>query len=81
MNENLSERIMSLRDEALQRIDPKQGTVEQRYLIDEQGHITQVPEIVWCSQCVHAGEDCEIAFCFGRRDDWFCADGERRAEI
>ena len=78
MNENLNERIMSLRDEALQRIDPKQEQWKQRYLINEQGHITQVPEIVWCSQCIHAEEDCEIAFCFGRRDDWCCADGEQR---
>ena len=37
MNENLSERVMSLRDEALQRIDPKQEQWKQRFLIDEQG--------------------------------------------
>ena len=35
-------------------------------------------KIVRCSQCIHAGVDCEMAFCFGDRNDWFCGDGERR---
>lgn len=34
-------------------------------------------KIVSCSQCIHAGEDCEIAFYFGERDNWFCANGEK----
>ena len=34
--------------------------------------------VVWCKDCKHAGEDCEIAFHFGEKDDWFCADGKRK---
>lgn len=36
--------------------------------------------VVRCKDCKHAEEDCEIAFHFGEKDDWFCADGERKGD-
>ena len=34
--------------------------------------------VVLCKDCKFAEEKlCEIAYRFGEKDDWFCADGER----
>lgn len=33
--------------------------------------------LVRCKDCKFA-ELCEIAYRFGEKDDWFCADGERK---
>jgi hypothetical protein len=55
----------------------EQGTVNL-YKCQNCGTWVSAENVVWCKDCKHAGEDCEIAFHFGEKDDWFCADGERK---
>ena len=55
----------------------EQGTANL-YKCPNCGTWVSAENVVWCKDCKHAGEDCEIAFHFGEKDDWFCADGERK---
>ena len=63
---------------------------KQKFFVDENGKITQLPVVVRCKDCVHSGNDekCVLAaiskekdfplFILDNRGDWFCADGKRR---
>ena len=65
----------------------------QKFFVDESGKITPLPVVVRCKDCKHRNNSllCPVAllaetvmktrvFDFKVSDDWFCADGERRAD-
>ena len=55
---------------------------KRKFLIDEQGNITPLPEIVRCKDCKWNSGTAEKPICMMRSvpspADWFCADGEQK---
>ena len=56
----------------------------QKFFVDKSGKITPLPVVVRCKDCIHldpedhhcdSGHD--IVWQLSRRDDWYCADGEK----
>lgn len=61
---------------------------KRKFLIDEKGNITPLPEIVRCKDCIYGDDfDCPAPLPTGylcqkghgsHTGDWFCADGGKR---
>ena len=61
------------------------GGEKQKFFVDETGKVTPLPEIVRCKDCKYQVDrgrrfkECDKHFLWAK-DDWFCADGERKEE-
>ena len=65
---------------------------KKKFLVDSDGKITPLPDVVLCTDCIHRGkaEKCVLAaiseeknfplFMLDNRGEWFCADGRRLEE-
>lgn len=65
---------------------------KKKFLVDSDGKITPLPDVVRCKECIHRGkaEKCVLAaiaaekdfplFMLDNRGEWYCADGKREAE-
>lgn len=63
---------------------------ERKFLVDSDGKITPLPDVVRCKDCIHRGnaEKCVLAaiseeknfplFMLDNRGEWFCADGKQK---
>ena len=61
----------------------KKDFIVRRTIIELEGkpHVETYSEqeLIRCKDCKFAKEElCEIAYRFGEKEDWFCADGTRR---
>ena len=68
--------VEELINDVLELLKEQEAKIEQlnRFV---NGFSRDAMPVVRCKECKHA-EECEIAFYFGKKDDWFCADGEQR---
>ena len=93
----IAEYAIAMLKEQQQQIWELQDQVEfikdkqkKKFLVDSEGKITPLPDVVRCKDCIHRGksEKCVLAaiseeknfplFMLDNRGEWFCADGKRR---